>query len=132
MNKLIDISTKMALRLNSAIDKSHRHFAFIFLRNKLLSIGQNNMESTSAFAYHFGHRFGLEHNIKHPYIHAEIDAISRLWGKRYIGPRLTMVSLRLNKNGEYRRSKPCANCSKILNSLGIKVIYFDEEFKCKN
>jgi deoxycytidylate deaminase len=131
MNKLVDTSTKIALKLNSAIDKSHRHFAFIFLRNKLLSIGQNNMESTSVFTYKMGQKFNVEHNKKFPYIHAEIDAISRLWGKTHIGPRMTLVSLRLDKHGEYRRSKPCVHCSKVLDSLGLTVIYFDEEFKCK-
>lgn len=131
MNKLIDTSTKIALKLNSAIDKSYRHFAFIFVRNKLLSIGQNNMESTSGFTYQIGKRFNVEHNKEFPYIHAEIDAISRLWGKTHIGPRMSLVSLRLNKYGEYRRSKPCVNCTKVLDSLGLTVIYFDGEFKCK-
>ena len=63
----------------------------------------------------------------HPYLHAETDLISRLWGKYYIDSSLSIVIIRLNKRGEIRNSKPCAKCSKILDSLGINKVYWSTD-----
>ena len=122
--KIIDTSIKIATKLNVYAEKSHRHFAFLFLRNKLLSIGQNNMATTSGVAHKFGKRFGGKPP-EFPFLHAEIDAIAKLWGETYISNRMSLVSLRLNKQNELLMSKPCKDCDVIIKSLGPKVIYFD-------
>jgi hypothetical protein len=125
--KIFDSSIRIATKLNVYADKTHRHFAFIYVRNKLLSIGQNDMETTSAKAYRFGRRFGAEKTITFPFLHAEIDAIAKLWGNTHIGPKMSLVSLRLNKKNELMISKPCKSCTNILEPLGIRVFYFDGE-----
>jgi hypothetical protein len=101
------------------------HFAFGFNKSKLLAIGQNNPEKTHPQALMLARRFNTD--IEHPYLHAETDLISRLWGKHYIDGSLKIVVLRLNKRGELRCSKPCEKCSQILNSLGIYKIWWSED-----
>lgn len=98
------------------------HFAFGYKKNKLLAIGQNNPEKTHTQALILAKRFNIDSN--HPYLHAETDLISRLWGKYYIDENLKMVVVRLNKRGELRNSKPCEKCSKILDSLGVTKIWW--------
>lgn len=93
------------------------HFAFAYKKNKLLAIGQNNPEKTHTQALRLAQRFNI--NSKYPYLHAETDLISRLWGKHYIDNNLSMVVIRLNKNGKLRNSKPCDRCQKIINALDI-------------
>jgi hypothetical protein len=101
------------------------HFAFGFKKSKLLAIGQNNPEKTHPQALMLARRFNTD--MEHPYLHAETDLISRLWGKHYIDGSLKIVVLRLNKRGELRCSKPCEKCSQILNSLGIHKIWWSED-----
>lgn len=98
------------------------HFAFGYKKNKLLAIGQNNPEKTHTQALLLAKRFNIESN--HPYLHAETDLISRLWGKYYIDSNLKLVVVRLNKRGQLRNSKPCDKCSIILESLGITQVWW--------
>lgn len=106
------------------------HFAFGYKKNKLLAIGQNNPEKTHTQALMLARRFNTE--LEHPFLHAETDLISRLWGKYYIDSSLRMVIIRLNKRGELRCSKPCERCDQIIKSLGInKVWWSDTNGFCK-
>ena len=98
------------------------HFAFGYKKNKILAIGQNNPEKTSAKALRLSKRFNTD--IKYPYLHAETDLISRLWGKYYIDNNLKIVVIRLNRNGELRNSKPCRRCDKILQALGVTKVWW--------
>ena len=101
------------------------HFAFGFKKNRLLAIGQNNPEKTHPQALVFSKRFNT--NLEHPYLHAETDLISRLWGKHYIDSSLKVIVIRLNKRGQLRCSKPCEKCDKILKALDITKIWWSEE-----
>lgn len=98
------------------------HFAFGYKKNKLLAIGQNNPEQTSAKALRLSKRF--QTGIKYPYMHAETDLISRLWGKYYIDSSLKVVVIRLNRLGELRQSKPCRRCDKVLKALGVNKVWW--------
>lgn len=101
------------------------HFAFGYKKNKLLAIGQNNPEKTHTQALILAKRFNRDTD--HPYLHAETDLISRLWGKYYIDNNLKVVVVRLNKRGELRCSKPCDQCDYILNALGITKIWWSTD-----
>lgn len=98
------------------------HFAFGYKKNKLLAIGQNNPEKTHPQALIFSKRFNT--NLEHPYLHAETDLLSRLWGKYYIDSSLRVVIIRLNKHGKLRCSKPCPRCELILKSLDINKLWW--------
>lgn len=125
---IIDQSYNIALSLLPKAKESRctrnkfYHFAFGYRKNNLLAIGQNNPEKTHTKALFLSQRFNTAN--KYPYLHAETDLISRLWGKYYIDENLKMVIIRLNKRGELRYSKPCGNCSKIIRSLGIKKVWW--------
>ena len=104
---------------------TNQHFAFIYAKNKLISIGQNNTTRTNNKGLKIAKRFNAKKHILYPYIHAEIDAIARLWGKIFLCKKHKLVSIRLNRHGELRISKPCINCSIILSALNLQVVYFD-------
>ena len=102
------------------------HFCFGFHKNKLIAIGQNDPEKTHTRAYKLRRRFNQ--NADYPFIHAEIDMLSKLWGKVYIDSRLKVVVIRLNKQGELRNSKPCKRCASIINALGINKVWWSTDY----
>lgn len=89
-----------------------------------MSIGQNYPDNTNAKAMRFAKRFRNRKQIKYPYLHAEVDMLSKLWGKYYIDSKMKVVVLRLNSNGELKNSKPCAGCSNIFSALGVEKIWY--------
>jgi len=101
------------------------HFAFGFKKSKLIAIGQNNPDKTHTKALKLSQKFNT--NIKYPYLHAETDLISRLWGKCRIDNRLKVVVLRLNHAGDLRNSKPCRRCGKILEALDVTKLWWSNE-----
>lgn len=127
-NSIIKQSINIALTLlpKAKEERSTRnkffHFAFGYNKNKLIGIGQNNPEKTHTQALILAKRFNTK--LEHPYLHAETDLISRLWGKHYIDDSLKMVIVRLNKRGQLRCSKPCEKCQQILDCLGITKIWW--------
>lgn len=103
------------------------HFAFVFRKSKLLSIGQNNPEKTHPMAQIMSDRF--KSGLEYPYLHAETDAISKIWNKYKIGGDMRLVVLRLNRLGVLRNSKPCRPCSKIIDCLDFGEVYWSMDRK---
>ena len=111
-------------------------YAFIYDGNNLLSIGQNDMTRENAKALYFGKRYKLPHLIKYPFVHAELDAISKLWGKRKIvgSERVVVVRFKSSKIDKFNKNfvsialaKPCDNCYTVLCALGITRIHWTTE-----
>lgn len=129
--RILETAYNLSIKLFPGSDQKYNHFAFMFERNKLISIGQNNMKETSAKALYFGNLFNVKSFQEFSYIHAEIDCISKLWGKRYLSGREKIVVVRLNKHGELLNSKPCSSCSSVLSSIGMNKVWFStpEGFK---
>ena len=121
----IALSLLPKAKINRNTKNKFFHFAFGYRKNKLLAIGQNNPEKTHTQAFILAKRFNGD--INHPYLHAETDLISRLWGKYYIDNSLKVVVIRLNKRGELRCSKPCDQCDNILSALGISKIWWSTD-----
>lgn len=113
-----------SLDLNSR--KLQYHFSFLFERNKIVSVGQNQYD-LSAKALYFANRYNIPQKKSFPYLHSEISAISRLWGKIRVDGRLKLVNVRFLKSGEMGISKPCPDCMEVLNALGIDQIYWSIE-----
>jgi hypothetical protein len=120
----VDVATSLLPKAKDARRTKNKffHFCFGFHGNKLIAIGQNNPEQTNAKAYHMRQRFNVD--ARYPYIHAEVDMLSKLWGKYYIDNNLKVVVLRLNKQGILRNSKPCEKCSAILQALDIDKLWW--------
>jgi len=36
----------------------------------------------------------------------------------------TLVVVRINKQGKFRRSYPCSNCQKLINKMEIRIVYY--------
>lgn len=124
--KILTKSVDMAMGLfpnNPSTKRQSYHFSFIWERNNLLAIGQN-ANTLDRKTMYFAKRFNVEKFRQYPYLHAEIDAISKLWGKIYVDNRLKLVSLRLDRYGQLRNSQPCIGCSAVLNGLGISKIWY--------
>lgn len=113
--------------MDSLESKNTFHFAFLWKKNMLISSGQNNPNKPSAKAAYFANRFNLEKQKKYPYLHAELDAISKVWGKIYIDGKFSLVSLRLSGKGILRNAKPCKNCQHTINSIGINDVYWSSD-----
>lgn len=122
---IIDEAIKITHQLfpNSYTQKKKSfHFAFLYKRSKLLAIGQNSPQVQSNTALKFAKRFGADQEF--PYRHAEVDCFSKLWGRQLITPDMKLVVIRLNAYGQLQNSKPCKNCTKVIDGLGIKRVYW--------
>jgi hypothetical protein len=126
IDQALDISLTLLPKARKSRNGKNKffHFAYGFRKNKLLAIGQNNPEKTHTQAFLIAKRFNDDVGLEHPYLHAETDLISRLWGKHYIDNSLKIVIVRLNKRGELRCSKPCDRCEQILKALNIHKIWW--------
>ena len=124
INQSLDISLSLLPRAKRSRNSRNKffHFAFAYRKSKLLAIGQNNPDKTHTKALKLAQRFKTDTD--YPYLHAETDLISRMWGKYYIDSNLTVILIRLNKHGQLRNSKPCSKCSKILEALGIEKFHW--------
>ena len=100
------------------------HFAFGWYKNTLVAMGQNRPDAPSGRALKFARRFNNTETIKYPFLHAEVDLISRLWGRRYINHKLKVVVIRLNRFGEMQNSKPCSSCANIFDALDVNKIWW--------
>lgn len=125
INKSLEISHQLFPKNYNKRNKYRTfHYCFGFIGKKLVSIGQNRPDKLSAKAFYFGERFNVEQFKKFSYLHAEIDMISRLWGKHHIDDSLSVYVVRLNSFGEQQNSKPCKHCQVILDALNITNIYW--------
>ena len=90
------------------------HTAIIFKGNKIISIGVNQKEPkpiTKRFRYH--DIAGL---------HAELDSLTKKRLTDYSG--YTMVTLRIDRNGNINTGKPCNCCQGVIKQFNVgKVIY---------
>lgn len=127
INNSIDIALTLLpkAKQNRSTKNKFFHFAFAYRKNKLIAIGQNNPEKTHTQALMLSQRFNTE--LEHPYLHAETDLISRLWGKYYIDNSMKMVIVRLNKRGQLRCSKPCEKCDQIIRGLGLTKVWWSTD-----
>lgn len=126
--KIINESIKIARELFPAAHASRKgyrtyHFCFAWDKNRLLAIGQNYPDKPSAKAMKFAKKFQDRDKMKYPYLCAETDCLSKMYGRYYIGPDTKVVVIRLNSRGELQNSKPCRACDRILRAFDTEVWY---------
>jgi len=129
--KIINKSIEMAFTLfPSAYESRQRyrtfHFAFIWRRNNLLSIGLNQPYKPNHKALYFAKKFEIP-NKRFNFLHAETDAIRKLWGRSMIDSSMNLVVLRLNAAGQLKNSRPCKFCLPIIRALNFGKIFFSNE-----
>lgn len=101
------------------------HFAIAFDNNKPIFIAENNPIKINHKAYKIGKMFNINHYKEYPYSHAESHLVSQLLNRyNTIRSDWSFVVLRINRQGKILMSKPCKNCQKILDAVGINKVYW--------
>ena len=101
------------------------HYAAAFDGNKMICFTKNNPIKTNAKAHRIGEQFNIPKYIEYPYVHAESHLISKLLDMyNVIDSNWTICVMRINRKGLILGSKPCENCNKLLNAVGLSDIYY--------
>lgn len=102
--------------------------AVVVEKNHILSTGFNsNKTRPLQHKYNFYRDMtDYEHSIARQ--HAEVDALSPLIGKEIDWSRVSIYVYRELKNGQKGCSRPCAACSKLIRDLGIKEIFYINQY----
>lgn len=101
------------------------HFAIAFDGRKVIGLSQNNPLKVNAKAYRMGQKFNIKTYIEFPFSHAESHLISKLLDTyNTIRPDWSLVVLRINRQGKILLSKPCKNCQRILDAVGLEKVYW--------
>lgn len=94
----------------------------------MIAFAQNNPIKTNAGAYRIGENFNLPKYKEHPFYHAESHIISKLLDSyNTIDPNWSIVVMRINRKGLILGSKPCENCDKLLNAVGLTDIFYSTD-----
>jgi hypothetical protein len=101
------------------------HYAAAFKGNKMIEFAMNNPIVKDAKAYKLGQKFNIKRYRNYPYLHAESYLVTKLLS-RYdkIDASWKIVVLRIGRSGKILLSKPCCNCQKILDSIGLDLVYW--------
>lgn len=108
---------------NNKKERPFYHYAFAIRKNKIIAMGKNNPIMTSAKAYRLAMKFNIKHWQKYPFLHAEAALLLKLDEKHY-NKRTTILSLKINRHGQFRLAKPCYKCQIALDALGLTKVYW--------
>lgn len=104
------------------------HYAAAFDGVRMICFAQNNPIKTHAAAYRIGEDFNLPKYKEYPFFHSESRLIDKLLSKyNTINPTWKIVVMRINRCGLILGSKPCENCNKLLNAVGLNDIYYSTD-----
>lgn len=104
------------------------HYSAAFDGTKLICFTQNNPVKTHTGAYRIGEDFNLPKYKEFPYYHSESHLVSKLLDRyNTIDPNWSIVVMRINRRGLILGSKPCENCNKLLNAVGLNTIYYSDD-----
>ena len=119
-SKIVEVSYALINKHNA--DLRCRHFSFILDKNKIISIGLNNLKThPKNLKYNYVNK--LNENISDIVgTHSELSAVIKLGEEDCSG--LTLVNTRINRNDELDFSAPCSGCCDMINQLNFKNVYF--------
>jgi deoxycytidylate deaminase len=109
-NTFINIATDEAQKS----DHKQKVGCVIFDKKRILSKGHNTSQKSVKKLHPKFQRYPFS-------VHAEVDAIIK--AKKDLKGSSILV-IRLNKNNQFRLSKPCAKCLAYIEYIGIKNIYY--------
>lgn len=93
-----------AFRISKKINMRYTHVCYIYHKGKLISKGHNQFKKVGKNS-----------------IHAEIMAMRKI--PPWIDPQnCTMIVVRVNRNGEFRQSKPCMACERAIFRKKVGVV----------
>lgn len=94
------------------------HYAFAIRKNHIMEMGKNDPIMMSAKAYRLAQKFNISHWKKYPFLHAEADLLLKLDEKHY-NKKTTILSLKINRHGQFRLAKPCYKCEIALQKSNL-------------
>lgn len=96
-----------------------KHAAAILYKGSVLAIGNNKRKSHPIMC-------SINKASKKIYLHAEVDAIVKTINAHGIEifPETTLYVLRVTKGGRVTCSEPCSICKDIIESVGIKQVFW--------
>lgn len=97
----------MAMGVATLSKCRQRHGALVIKHGKVLGSSPNK------------HRNDARIDYLNASVHAEVAALRKAGYPK----RATVVVARINRSGEARLSKPCANCQQLLDDLKCDVLY---------
>jgi hypothetical protein len=101
------------------------HYAAAFDGKKMIAFTGNNPIKTNTKAHRLGEQFNIPKYIEYPYTHAESHLVVKLLNSfNTIESNWSCVVLRINRQGRILMSKPCINCQKILDAVGLNKVYW--------
>ena len=104
------------------------HYAAAFDGTRMIEFAQNNPIKMSTKAFRIGKRFNIPKYLEYPYVHSESHLISKLLDSyNSIDSNWSVCVLRINRQGLILGSKPCVNCSKLLNAVGLNEVYYSDD-----
>ena len=105
-------AVKMATQVAGQSMMRHKLGAVLYSRDKYV-VGYNRS-------------FGVEVSDRsRPFsIHAEEMCILKGIRVGIVFDDSTLVVVRINKNGDLRRSMPCEMCSRLIEKLGVKIVWY--------
>lgn len=109
--KLLNKLTSVSRKLVNCPDSSKKHFSFLVIRNKIVSIGWNKAWKTHPLAKKYQYRFACTHSELDCILNAKVP-ISDL-------NNYTMINIRLDSSLNLQLSKPCSSCQVLLSDFGI-------------
>lgn len=104
------------IAIEEAIKSNHRQKVgcVIFDKKVILSKGHNTSQKSVKKLHPKFQRFPFS-------VHAEVDAIIKA-RKELRGANILVV--RVNNHNQFRMSKPCSNCMKYIEFVGIKDVFY--------
>jgi hypothetical protein len=123
-----ELAIKRALRImfqewKQDNSRASFHYAFALRKSKVIAIGKNNISDGSQTALKIGRSLNINKWKEYPYLHAECDVISQIKDK-YHPKEIIIISLRINRIGQFRLAKPCQHCQKVLDILGYYNVWW--------
>ena len=121
--KILDKSMNIALQLHqNRVQQDFHIYSFLYRKTSLIAIGKNNMIVQKNKALSLGKKFNVKHFLDFPYIHAEMDALSK--NRLSITGKEELVVIRLNTLFSIKLAKPCIHCEKVIKAIGIRTIHY--------
>lgn len=103
--------------------KRYLHYTFVCQYSKLVEWGFNHRGIPPI---HMGYHRRISDLKFRPKIHSELSAYKKSRGLLDKRKPFNIINIRLNRDGEFRNSRPCSCCYNLLKSLGCDKFYFTD------
>lgn len=120
------ISKSLEMSRRKGVWNRCRHFTFILDGKRIVSLGTNSRKTHPL-------------NLLHPYTNRNMEIISQFVGTHSemkavlrLGPQncrgLSLLNVRIDRNGRVSQSRPCRGCMSMIRNLGLfEVLHTDHE-----